>query len=257
LIPAKLSIVFIMHSKSGSLFQLLVATVIAALVGVGFWVSFSGLADAGPELMQYASNPGQESAARPAAEFPVDPSRIEVAHVPPRPEASIRRAERDSSLHPDAVILPTIGGNPANKEQSQYLRMLVHAMAGAGLSLDMPGDIPENMFSLLESWTEPLLSERATLSKHGAEMAQQFIRDRLSAGLSEVTTTPPTSWPPSEVVGWRHAKDAGGRDVYHVVRIRGGDVPRIDYIRDRSNAIDGDMAALARGLFDRLRKQGG
>lgn len=246
-----------MHSKHGSGFQLRVATVLAALVGVGLWVGFGGLADSGPEAMKHATNPRQDSAATPAAEWPVEPSRIEVTHVPPRPEASIPRAEEDSSLHPDAVALPTIGGEPANKEQSQYLRMLVHAMDGAGLSLAMPGDIPENMFSLLESWTEPLLSERATLSKEASEMAQQFIRDRLSAGLSEVMTTPPMSWPPSEVVGWRYAKDASGRDVYHVVRIRGGDVPRIDNIRDRNNAIDGDMAVLARSLFDRLRRQGG
>jgi hypothetical protein len=45
-----------------------------------------------------------------------------------------------------------------------------------------------------------------------------------------------------------------GGDVVHFVRIGAGELPKADSMSERCCAIDRDMAALARALFDHLSK---
>ncbi len=228
---------------------------LAALL-VGIWVALGRSPDAVPLEVERTAESGQASQDGTSVESPATPERVEVAVTPPRPEASSADADVELPPHPDDVALPTIGGEPPSEQQSAYLRMLAHAMANAGMPWTMPEDIPKDSFDLLNTWTEPMLTERADLTKRCTEIAQRAVKERLDSGAYEVKRTTPTSWPPSEVVGWRWAKDARGKDIVYVVRIRGGELPKVDYMRARSNAIDMDMAAVARGLFDRLVKKG-
>jgi hypothetical protein len=155
---------------------------------------------------------------------------------------------------PDEVTLPTIDNQPLNQDQQQFLRMLAHAMAGAGLSCSMPRDLPRASWELLDAWTSPLRSERSELTKECKKLVSEAVNARLEAGRYEILDQPPAKWPPSDFVGWRHATDARGKSVVHFVRIGGGELPKVDFMRDRSSLIDRDMAALARSLFDRVSK---
>jgi hypothetical protein len=155
---------------------------------------------------------------------------------------------------PDEVPLPTIDNRPLEPEQQQFLRMLAHAMAGAGLSCSMPQDLPRASWELLDSWTAPLRNERTELTKQSQQLVTNAVNARLEQGRYELLLQPPTTWPPSDYVGWRYETDARGKKVVHFVRIGAGELPKVDSMRERSSVIDRDIAALARSLFDRFSK---
>ena len=154
---------------------------------------------------------------------------------------------------PERVPLPTIGGAPADELQQQRLRMLLHAMAAAGLPLVMTEDLSATAWQALDGWLAPLLEQRQQLTGRASASLDALVRDRFARGDYEVCSALPP-----EVAGeyrsWQHAQDAGQQPVLHLVRIAHGQAGEVDMLREQGTALDRDMARLARDFFARMRR---